>query len=131
MFEAFDRREEVVAERDEQVDVVEVAVAAEAVSQVVTRIDRCSEFAAAEERTRSAVVCGYFIKMGNKFGGRPSTVATHRPVAERQRRDTPNGTASPCQRQQEKDKKTWGDSRPYIHRLATAEEQRRLKSPAC
>ena len=31
MFEAFDRREEVVAKRDEQVDIVKVAVATEAV----------------------------------------------------------------------------------------------------
>ena len=50
-------------------------------------IDVCSG-----ERTRSAVVCGYFINIGNKIEGRASTAAAHRSVAERQRRDTPTGS---------------------------------------
>ena len=54
----FDRREEVVAQRHQQVDVVEVAAAAEAVSQIRPWIHGGSQLAAAraEEAEVAAVL---------------------------------------------------------------------------
>lgn len=47
LLEEFDGGGEVVAEFDEQIDVVEVSATAEAVGEVVTRIDGGAQFAAA------------------------------------------------------------------------------------
>ena len=47
LFQQFDGREEVVAQRDEQVDIVEVSTAAEAMGQVIARVDGSAKLAAA------------------------------------------------------------------------------------
>ena len=55
-FQDCDGGTEVVAERHQQVDVVEVLLAAEAVGEVVTRVDRCFHFAAAGAGKRTSWV---------------------------------------------------------------------------